>query len=1277
MIKRSDSGKPPGNIRSTPALPAVRLPRLIYPENLPITAFRKKIIEAIKMHQVVVITGETGSGKTTQIPKMCLEAGRGRAGLIGCTQPRRVAAITVAHRIAEEMDEELGRSVGYKIRFEDRSGRHPFIKIMTDGILLMETQSDPHLSAYDTLIVDEAHERTLNIDFALGILRRLLPRRHDLKVVITSATIDTEKFSLAFGGAPIIEVTGRTYPVEVRYLSAISEKEDNEELTPVDMAVRAVDAVLKSAEQGDILIFMPTEQDIRETCDLIEGRAERDVTLLPLFARLTWPDQRRVFQPVPGRKIVVATNVAETAITIPGIRYVIDTGLARIPQYNPRTRTNSLPVKSISRSSADQRKGRCGRVRNGICLRLYDREDYENRPLFTPPEILRSNLAEVILRMLSLRLGDISSFPFIDPPQSRNIRDGIEILQELGAIEREKRPGEGTSTARLSLTPIGRRMARLPIDPRIARMVIEAEREGCRPEVTVIAAALSINDPRERPAEMEAEADRIHAVFKDPSSDFMTLLNIWRRYHQAGDEGQSRSKQKKFCREHFLSYKRMREWQDVHDQLTLILKESGGPHPIAPAAGKSGEELLYRGIHRSILSGYLSNIALKKEKNIYQATKGREVMIFPGSGLFNKAGRWIVAAEIVETSRLFARMAAHIDGDWLEELGGNLCRSTFSEPHWERNRGEVVAFEQVTLYGLIIVARRPVSYGRIDPAESSRLFIRSALIEGDIKRPFAFLTCNRQLIEGIATMEEKVRRRDLLADEDALARFYEERLGGIYDTRTLEKLIRDRGGDGFLRMRAEDVLRGEPDQAELDLYPDEISLGRGRLSLDYRFKPGDPLDGVTLRIPVGFIANVPAAALDWSVPGLFREKVSALVRGLPKEYRKKLQPITMTCEVITAEMKEGEEPLLAALGKFILQRFGVEIPPSAWSPDKLPDRLRMRIGVLDQAGHEIASGRDLRQLQQELTDQAESSAFEKAKILWEKDGLTSWDCGELPERIPLDSGGIFQGFAYPALEPSDEGVRLRLFAVEREALACHERGVAALYDIRFKSELKDLRKLFLTMPHMKTWAVDFGGTAVLVGALVDYVRTKLFSQNIRTANKFESHEAKVKARIMSLGREILQRVEPVLQCFHETATAIRTFEKANRNNRPVLKFLEEIKRDLERLMPANFLDLHEGDRFPHLIRYLRALAIRAERGLVHLEKDRLKTEEVKLFVSCLDDMIKNLPVDVSAKKRLAIEEFAWMVEEFRVSVFAQELRTAFPVSRKRLEEKLRDIGRMF
>ncbi|RPI77401.1 MAG: ATP-dependent RNA helicase HrpA, partial [Desulfobacteraceae bacterium] len=769
-------------------------PRLIFPEQLPITAKQSEIIQAIRENQVVIISGETGCGKSTQIPKMCLAADRGLDGKIGCTQPRRIAAITISQRIAEELGQELGQSVGYKIRFRDKTNPQAYIKIMTDGMLLAETQADPKLYEYDTLIIDEAHERSLNVDFLLGIIKTLLKSRPELKLIITSATLDTEKFSEAFAKAPVIKVGGRLFPVEVEYWPLDPEKEEAGELTYIDLAVKAVERLQNRPDRGDILIFMPTEQDILETCERLEGRQYPGTFILPLYARLPASQQGRVYQ-VKGRKIVVATNVAETSLTIPGIKYVIDTGLARISQYLPRTRTTSLPISPISQSSANQRKGRCGRVQNGVCIRLYAEEDYLARPLFTMPEILRSNLAEVILRMIFLGLGAVAKFPFIDPPSPKSVKDGYDLLLELGAIA-------WTGQEHI-LTDQGRAMARMPLDPRISRMMLAAQKEGCVPETAVIAAALSIQDPRERPLEKAAQADQVHAPFRDPQSDFITLLNVWNHYHHTWLRLKTQNKMRRFCKDYFLSFNRMREWIYIHEQIMHILKEQH-----LDAGQRKTREItpaLYAGVHRSILSGFLNNIALKKEKNLFQATKGREVTIFPGSGLFNKNADWIVAAEMVQTSRLFARTVAKIESVWLEELGAGLCKSSYTAPHWEKKRGEVRALEQVTLFGLVIVAGRSVSYGRIDPVESQRIFVQAALVEGQVNETLPFLKYNQELLAQVEKMEEKVRRRHLRADDATLAEFYRQRLAGILDLRSLKKLIKDRGVDEFLRMQEQDL----------------------------------------------------------------------------------------------------------------------------------------------------------------------------------------------------------------------------------------------------------------------------------------------------------------------------------------------------------------------------------------------------------------------------------------------------------------------------------------
>lgn len=1246
-----------------------RVPKTIYPELLPILTKKDEIAESIKRHQVVVITGETGSGKTTQIPKMCIEAGRGIDGMIGCTQPRRIATTTVSRRIAEEIGEQLGKSVGYKIRFDDRSNRGNYIKLMTDGVLLMETQADPYLNEYDTLIIDEAHERSMNIDFILGILKKLLKKRKDLKLIITSATIDTEKFSRAFNDAPIIEVSGRMYPVEVRYLPIDEKLEESGEISYVDAAVHAVGQLKKEKRRGDMLIFMPAEQDIRETCDILTAKKYKDTKVLPLFARLSSAEQKRIFKIIQEQKIVVATNIAETSITIPGIRYVIDTGFARISEYNARTRTRGLPIKTVSKSSADQRKGRCGRVQDGICIRLYSEEDYDNRPLFTHPEILRSNLAEVILRMIALKMEDISSFPFIDPPGPKNIKDGIDILEELDAIRTEKKKkGGGVSSA---LTQKGRMMARLPIDPRTSRMIIEAEKEGCVKEILIIASALSTQDPRERPLEKEAAADQVHKAFVNPSSDFITLLNIWNKYNDMWNILKTQNKMRKFCAEHYLSFRRMREWKDIHGQIATILKEE--KFQIRKKKALQGDDL-YKGIHKSILSGHLSNIATKEKKNFYKKAKGKEVMLFPGSGVFNKGGDWIVAAEIIETSRLFARTVANIKSEWMEEAGGNLCKSTFSNPHWDDKRGEVMASEQVTLYGLVIVSGRSVSYGNINPEESTEIFIRSALVEGEIKKSFPFLIHNQKLIEKITSMEDKIRKRDILVSEDALAQFYEKHLKDIYDIRTLQKMIRERGGDDFLKMTEEDIRNYHPEE-ELSLYPDEISLGNTCLPCSYRFDLGKPEDGVTVKIPASLASIVPLESMDWTVSGLLREKISLLIKGLPKNYRKKLVPVARTIDIIMDEMKKGDGSLLSALGKFIHERFGIDIPAKAWPSDTLPDYLKMRISIVDAKGKEVFSGRDFQHLPRDIPHE-KSSAFKKAKSTWEKTGLTTWDFGELPERIELKSNNGIANFAFPALEKGSGCVNIRLFTDKNEAEDSHREGVMALYELHLKKDLQYLKKSLALKGKVKTWANYFGGAKRLEENLYKRVISSLFDQAIRNETSFSEHANKLKSAILLKGQELLHKIEPVLEAYHETRSVLHDLQTANRSSRSAANLIEEIRNDLNRLMPENFLELYDSDRLSQIPRYLKALTIRVERGIIHLERDRVKLNDFKVFYDYLQDFRNSMSPRASAEKRKAVEEFAWMVEEYKVSLFAQELKTSFPVSKKRLEKKIKEVERI-
>lgn len=1245
------------------------LPNITYPESLPITAKRKEIIEAIKKYKAVVITGETGSGKTTQIPKMCLEAGRGISGIIGCTQPRRVAAITVANRIAEELGEDIGRSVGYQIRFDDQSRHDNLIKIMTDGILLTEMQKDPYLHQYDTVIVDEAHERSLNIDFALGILRKILNKRSDLKVVITSATIDTEKFARAFD-APIIEVSGRMYPVSLRYVHIDQEFEELSDLSFAELAVMEAEKIIKAGIDGDILIFMPTEQDIRDTCEILEANFGRETTILPLFARLPWIEQRRVFEKSSSRKIIVATNIAETSITILGIRYVIDSGLARISQYNPRSRTTSLLVSPISKSSADQRKGRCGRVQNGVCIRLYSEEDFEKRPIYTKPEILRSNLAEVILRMLSLNLDDINSFPFIDPPNPKSLRDGIEILKELGAIETPQRGDQPTVESSYPLTPIGKMMARLPIDPRISRMIIEGKKEGCLTEILITSAALSIQDPRERPFELEAEADKKQAVFSDTDSDFMTLLRIWNHYKGLELSTNSKSRIKKFCKDHYLSFKRMREWTDVFNQLKAVLEEHG--FKTKDNNSCLANLSLYDGIHKSIISGYLSNIAIKKEKNIFTAAKGKEVMIFPGSVLFNKAKNWIVAAEMIETSRLYARTVANIKSEWLEEIGGKLCRSTYSEPHWSRERGEVIAYEQVRLFDLVIIPKRPVSYGRINSDEASEIFIQSALIEKDITKPFPFLMHNERIIEKVSDIENKLRRRNLFSLEEKVANFYRTRIHGINNIRSLNKMIKEKGGDNFLRMTEEDILQNFSLTDEVALYPDEINIGDHKYHCFYKFDPGKHDDGATLKIPLHMLSFVSEKSADRLIPGLLKEKILALLKSLPKEFKNRLKPLSKSCEIILEEIASGDDHLLNALRKTIYDRFGLDIPAIYWRQDIIPDHLLLRYSIVAENGNEISAGRDIKSLQKEITSEITSTAFSSAREKWEKTGLKEWNFDSLPEVISLGIGNVAEGLAYPALEAGNGFVNIRLFQNKSDAEASHKKGVAELYCIFFKNELKYFKKCIALTGELKELTNAVGITKLIENSIYQKVVEHLFERPFRIREDFYRHAEEISSKIVPSGLEIINSSKHLIKAYIEAVSRLWSLEKANRSNQLALKYIFEIKEDLNHLMPRDSLLLHFDEKKGDIIRYLKAMVIRAERGLLHLEKAFQKTEKVKTFVAEFEK-IYNSASHMSQEKKQALDELKWMIEEYKISLFAQEIKTAIPISEKRLKKKIQEI----
>ncbi len=1267
---------------------ALSIPSLRFSRELPIAAKKNEIIAAIQKNRVVIITGETGSGKTTQIPKMCLAAGRGLRGMIGLTQPRRIAATSIASRIAAELGETCGKSVAYKIRFEEKASAEPLIKVMTDGILLAETVGDPLLLAYDTIIVDEAHERSLNIDFILGFLRTLLVKRKDLKLIITSATIDTAKFSEAFDEAPVIEVSGRMYPVEVRYQPVDPVREEKGEATYVDEAIACVEKLQQEKRYDDILIFMPTEQDIRETCERLSKRCSGLV--LPLYARLSGSRQRLVFEKAGEQKIIVATNIAETSLTIPGIKYVIDAGLARLLEYNPRSQTTGLPVKPVSRSSAEQRKGRCGRVQNGICIRLYSAEDYTDRQLYTAPEIMRSNLAGVILRMLTLNLGSVYSFPFIDRPHPKSIRDGLDILHDLGAIEKNTGDNEADT---YKLTAIGRKMAQLPLDPRVSRILIEAEKEGCIKEAAIIAAALSIQDPRERPYDKTDQAARAHALFQHPESDFLTYLNIWDHYHDIWERLQTQNKLRKFCHEHFLSYRRMIEWRDIYQQITGIIYDDKIPANIKKHGKTEMDQNLYDKIHKCILSGYISHIAQKKEKNFYLAAKSREVMIYPGSGLFNRAGSWIVAAEITQTSRLFARNVANIKSEWLEEIGKEHCRYTYAAAHWEKSRGQVVALEKVTLFGLTIVEKRPVAYERINPEEARSIFIRDALVTGEVNRKIPFLEHNLALWQKSLQLEEKLRKRGIVADEEAIARLYEQKLPLLSDIRSLLKLIRDRGSDAFLRFSEEDFIAVEPDENELSRHPDNVKIGEAVFPCSYQFAPGRSNDGVTMKIPLGLVSKAASENVERFLPSLLQEKTLHLLKSLPKAMRQKLPAAQQIAASFIDQTADSRRALPQSLSQFIQDKYHITIPQEAWGLEKLPTHLNVRYSVIDEQGEEVKVSRNIGQLQEELADTVNIDALDNIRPQWEKKDITCWNFGTLPEAIPLTARHGLVGYAYPALLDAEGTITLRLFSDQRESDAHHAQGVAALYSIHFADRLKQLKKNITLAGELKLMAAKIGNPKLLEQSVMNRVKADLFRRSWRSEDDFLKHAAVIETQILQYGQKILQSIEPVVRAFSDTQALINKLVLKNTGNNPLLAFFKGTQMELQHLVPVDFAELYSFERMKELPRYLKALALRAERGSLNLAAARKKIESIAIYARQLQQIIvsaKNdvIPVaagirelqglnfsspDLSEEKRKIIEELFWMIEEYKVSLFAQELKTPYPVSPKKLDQLIREI----
>jgi ATP-dependent helicase HrpA len=1221
------------------------VPEVSYPEELPVSRRRDDILAAIRDHQVVIVAGETGSGKTTQLPKICLELGRGVKGLIGHTQPRRIAARTVAERVAEELRTELGQTVGYKVRFTDHVGDSTLIKVMTDGILLAELQNDRMLDQYDTLIIDEAHERSLNIDFILGYLKQLLPRRPDLKVIITSATIDPERFSRHFGDAPIVEVSGRTYPVEVRYRPINDDQEDQ-----IGAISDAIDELCAEGP-GDILVFLSGEREIRDTADALAKQNLRNTEILPLYSRLSAAEQHRVFQRHSGRRVVLATNVAETSLTVPGIKYVVDPGFARISRYSHRTKVQRLPIEAISQASANQRKGRCGRVSDGICIRLFAEDDFLSRPEFTDPEILRTNLASVILQMTSIGLGDISAFPFLEPPDHRQVKDGVNLLQELGAFDEAKR-----------MTPLGRRLATLPVDPRLARMVIEADRNGCVREVMVIAAALSIQDPRERPADKQQAADEKHRRFADKESDFVSYLNLWEHLQKQQKELSS-SQFRRACKTDFLNYLRVREWQDVFGQLRQMSKSLG-----VTANSTPGDPLK---IHISLLAGLLSHIGLKdlekkdgarRAVQEYTGARNARFAIFPGSALARKQPQWVMSAELVETSRLWARVNAKIEPEWVEPLAQHLVKRTYSEPHWEKTQGAVIAYEKVTLYGVPIVAQRKVNYGRIDPELSRELFIRHALVEGDWNSHHSFLRENRKLLEEVEELENRARRRDIMVDDEALFDFYEQRLSAeVVSARHFDswwKEVRQESPD--LLTFSPDMLVNEGADISTSDYPDTWRQLGQRMKLTYQFEPGTDADGVTVHVPLQVLNQVSSDGFDWQIPGLREELVTALIRSLPKHLRRNFVPAPDYARRVLGGVRPGGEPLLAAMERELLRLTGVQVPREAWQLDLLPDHLRVTYRVVDDRKRTVAEDKDLAALKRRLAPKLRATLSAAADDL-ERSGLRTWSFGTLPK--VFEQGRIK---AYPALADDGDSVSVRMFETEAEQRRSMWPGTRRLLLLNVTSPAKSLLGGLGNQAKLALSRSPHGGAVALFDDCVQAAADKLIADMGGPAwnpTGFDRLYQHVRAELHETAGEVLSRVEQILSVWHTVCTQLDALRSSAST--------QDVADQLGNLVHAGFVTSTGYRRLPDLQRYIRAI----ERRLTKLPEEPWRDEEWTAKVHRVEDDYHDLLERLPPARRADpdVLEIRWMIEELRVSFFAQTIGTPTPVSEKRIAKAMEKI----
>ncbi|MGR8933515.1 MAG: ATP-dependent RNA helicase HrpA [Gammaproteobacteria bacterium] len=1227
------------------------VPVLEFPD-LPVSGKKDEIARLIEQHQVVVVCGETGSGKTTQLPKICLSIGRGAYGFIGHTQPRRIAARTVADRIAEELHEPLGRSVGYKVRFHDQTRPESLIKLMTDGILLAEIQNDPYLSQYDTLIIDEAHERSLNIDFLLGYLKGLLPKRRDLKLIITSATIDPQRFSKHFDDAPIIEVSGRTYPVEIRYRPIEQSEEEDE--TSGDLQQAILDAVdeLHRDMRGDILIFLSGENEIRETTESLRKHHPAKCEILPLYSKLSIAEQEQVFKPKGQLRIVLATNVAETSLTVPGIRCVIDTGHARISRYSHRSKIQRLPIEKISQASANQRAGRCGRVAEGICIRLYSKEDFLARPEFTEPEILRTNLAAVILQMKTLKLADIEDFPFVEPPESKMIRDGLNMLHEVHALDKQG-----------NLTDTGRHLAKLPIDPKLARMLLEADKQHCLSEVAIIVSGLSIQDPREKPADKLPQAEQKHSVFRAEDSDFLSFLNLWAKFEEQ-KKHLSNNKLRGWCRDNFISYIRMREWQDVHAQIQQVIK---GELKLKPNMVPAN----YEEIHRALLTGLLSNIGFRHEQYEYLGARNLKFFIFPGSGQHKVRPKWLMAAEQVETSKVYARNVAKIEPEWIEACAEHLIKRSYYDPHWEKKAGRAAVHERTTLYGLTLQAGRKVPYERVDPAAAREMFLRFALVQHEFHTNAAFFRANQQLLEDVGTLQHKGRRVDLVEDEEWLYRFYAQKIPeDVVNGPTFEQWRKkaERDNPKLLFLTREDLTREEQTGINERDFPDNFKVGRLTLSLQYRFEPGHEEDGVTAIVPVHQLNQLTPQPFDWLVPGMLKEKLQALIKSLPKNLRKHFVPVPQTVDQCLEIEPDGTGLLYDWLAGRLRKLTGESIPLNAWNLDLVPEHLKMNYRVVGEDGQLLDFGRDLKALQQKHRVDAGRSFDRLAANELNFTGCVQWAFDDLPETKQfIQDGQTFIG--YPAIIDEGDSVGLKMLDTADKSAVAHRAGLVRLYLLALRKDIKYLEKtvkvpaeLDLSYQRLAPHPViESGAAQPYSDDLLAAVIAEVFVRDgaIRSQAEFDRRLAVHKSELFNAATAAGDKARQILQLYLNVQKKLIKWPSQD-------EAVADIAEQLAHLIYRGFLRRTPHNQLAVFPRYLQAIDYRLDKMGGEKAKDAQKMHEVRRFqVNYWKSVAKR------AKSQVVIPEqepFRWMLEEFRVSLFAQQLKTAYPVSAQRLEK---------